>query len=168
MTEELKDASKLPLNQILDQNNFRLLISGVLETRKALDDGRSFTYEEVKFPYNGKVLYVLARHVSLEDIFSNGKGSCKTCYGKGHYFTNVSKKLYPNPGEFLLEQDSLPKDLTPEEQAKWVATEKAKTTWRVLNVCDCAVRASYKKNPRLLANDKSNVWLVLDYEIKDQ
>jgi hypothetical protein len=165
MTEEKKN---LPLNQVMDENNFKLLISEVLKTQEALSDGRSFMYKEVKFPYGGKVYYVLGRHISLDDIYKNGQSNCKICNGKGYYFANLSKKQYPDPKNFLLEQDALPKDLSPEEQAKWQNEENAKATWRVLNMCNCAIRTSYKKDPRLLANDYKNVWLVLDYEVKDE
>lgn len=164
MTEEKK---VLPLDKVLDENNFKMLVHEVIQTREALPDGRSFTYKEVKFPHNGKVIYVMGRHVPLENIFVQGKSSCNICSGKGYYFTNLSKKQFPDPSDFLVQEDALPKDLTPIEQEKWKKDEESKTTWRVLTVCMCAVKSAHKKNEYLLSNEKHNIWMTLDYEIKD-
>jgi hypothetical protein len=165
MIEEKKN---LPLDQVVDANNFKLLLHEVIKTREAVADGRSFVYKEVKYPYNGKVIYVMCRHIPLEEVFKNGKGSCNICSGKGHYFTSISKKQFPDPSGFLMQEDVLPKDLTPIEQEKWKKEEEAKTTWRILNVCMCAVKAAHKKDPRLLSNANNNIWMILDYEIKDE
>jgi acyl-CoA thioesterase len=164
MTEEKK---ALPLDQVVDPNNFKMLLHEVVKTREPVADGRSFTYKEVKYPYNGKVIYVMGRHVSLEDVFKHGKASCKICSGKGYYFMNITKKRFPDPSEFLMQEEELPKDLSPEQQEKWRKDEEAKTTWRILAVCLCAVKAAHKKDSRLLSNENHNIWMILDYEIKD-
>jgi hypothetical protein len=164
MTEDKK---VLPLDQVLDNNNFMLLVHEVIKTREALPDGRSFSYKEVKFPFNGKVIYVMGRHVPLESVYSHGKSNCKTCSGKGYYFTNLSKKQFPDPSAFLVQEDALPKDLTPIEQEKWKKEEEAKPTWRVLTICMCAVKDAHRKNAHLLSNENHNIWMTLDYEIKD-
>ena len=116
MTEEKKN---LPLDQVVDPNNFRMLLQQVIQTREGVADGRSFTYKEVKFPYNGKVICVMGRHVPLEEVFKCGKSCCNVCHGKGYYFQEISKKQLPDPSEYLVQEDALPKDLTPIEQEKW-------------------------------------------------
>lgn len=156
-----------PLDQVLDQFNFKKLLYEVINTREAVGDGRSFTYKEVKYAVKDKVFHVTGRHFPLEEVLKNGNNNCNVCNSKGYYFSDIPKKKYPDPGEFLVQEDMLPKDLTPIEQQKWEEREKNKTTWTVMNICSCAVKRTHKKNVRVLSNANHNIWMTLDYEIKD-
>lgn len=163
----LCDTDQPTLEKVFDQFNFRKLLYEVIKTRKSIGDGRSFTYSEVKYPLNGKVYYVLGRHFPLEEVLKNGNNNCNVCYGKAYYFSEILKKKYSDPSEFLVQEDLLPKDLTPIEQQKWEEKEKSKTTWTVMNICSCAVKKTHKKNPKVLSNAQHNIWIILNYEIKD-
>jgi len=162
------EANSLPLDKVLDQYNFKMLIHEVIKTRTPLEDGRSFSYNEVKYPYkDGKTIYVLGRHFPLDEVLKNGNGSCKVCsYGKGYYYSQVAKAKLPSPHEHLIQEDLLPKDLSPEEQQRWREQEKTKTMWTIMNICDCAVKATHRKNPKVLSNLYHNIWVILDYEIR--
>lgn len=158
---------QLPLDKVLDQFNFKKLLYEVIKTREAVGDGRSFTYKEVKYAAKGRVFYVTGRHFPLEEVLKNGNNNCNVCYSKGYYFSEISKKVVTDPSEYLVQEDMLPKDLTPIEQQKWEEDEKKKPTWTVMNICSCAMKKTHKKNPRVLSNAHHNIWMTLDYEIKD-
>jgi hypothetical protein len=158
---------QLPLDKVLDPFNFKKLLYEVIKTREPIGDGRSFSYKEIKYPHKDKVFYVTGRHFPLEEVLKNGNSSCNVCYSKGYYFSEIAKKKFPDPSEFLVQEDLLPKDLTPIEQQKWEEREKNKTTWVIMTICGCAVKRTHKKNPKVLSNAQHNIWMTLDYEIKD-
>lgn len=158
---------QLPLDKVLDPIDFKKLLYEVIKTREPVGDGRSFTYKEIKYRAKGKVFYVTGRHFPLEEVFKNGNNNCNVCYSKGYYLSEISKDLVTDPSEYLMQEESLPKDLTPIEQQKWEEKEKNKSTWIFMNICSCAMKKTHNKNPRVLSNANHNIWMVLDYEIKD-
>jgi hypothetical protein len=159
---------QLPLDKVVDESSFHIIMSEVINTRTPLEDGRSFSYKEVKHKYKDKTIYVMARHFPLDEVLKNGSGSCNICFGKAYYFSQISKRKFPDPRDFLVQEDKLPKDLTPIAQKKWEEDEKNKSTWTIMNICSCAVKNTHKRNPKVLSNSTHNIWMVLDYEIKDE
>jgi hypothetical protein len=165
MSEIPVQSEKLSLDKILDQTNFRLAVNAVINTRTPLEDGRSFSYKEVKYPYKDKTILIMGRHFPVDEVLKNGNSSCKMCYGKGYYYSEVSKKKLKDPGDFLVQENMLPKDLTPIEQKKWEEFEKNRANWTIMNICLCAVKATHKRNKFLLSNAQHNIWMTLDYDI---
>lgn len=161
---EVKEMQK-PLDLILDRNTFNVLIRKIAETRKDTGDGRTFTYSEVSHSWGDKLVKVQAKHFPLDIVLKNGNSSCNDCYGKGYNFINIPKSQYPDPRAFLLDENTLPKDLTPEEQKKWREEQKNISTWRIMKICDCAVKRTHNKYPGVLSNAYHNIWMTLDYEI---
>jgi len=156
-----------PLDKVLDPYNFKMLIHELIKARTPLEDGRSFSYKEVSHPYkDGKTIYVMGRHFPLDEVLKNGNGSCKDCYGRGYYYSEVPKIKLPNPSDFLIQESLLPKDLSDAEQEKWVKEEKTRPNWTIMNICSCAVKKTHKKNPKVLSNAQHNIWVMLDYEIR--
>lgn len=161
-------AKQKPLDLVVDRGTFNLIIRKVTETRKDVGDGRTYTYSEVTHGMGDKEIKVLGRHFSLDIVLGNRNNSCKNCYRKGYQFANIPKSKYPNPNPFLIDSDTLPKDLSDEEQQRWVKEQEKVSTWRVMNICRCAIKRTKAKHPEVLTNELNNIWMTLDYEIVDK
>lgn len=154
-----------PLDLVVDNYNFNLIIRKVVDTRKDVGDGRTFEYSEITHETGDNQIKVLGRHYPLENVLKMANSSCKLCWSKGYNFVKILKSKYPNPNLFLIDEASLPKDLTEEEQKRWREEEQNKPYWRIMQICGCAVKRAHKKNPALLSNSEHNIWMTLDYEI---
>lgn len=156
-----------PLDLIINKPLFNLITKKVMDTQKDSGDGRTFTYTEIVESYEkDQQIRVLGRHFSLDKVFCNARGNCNTCNGKGYSFINIPKAKYPNPNPYLIDEETLPKDLSPEEQKRWTEEQKDVKTWRVLQPCMCAVKRTHAKHPEVLSNALHNIWLTLDYVIE--
>jgi hypothetical protein len=157
-----------PLDLVVDKSTFNLIIREVTKNRKEIGDGRTFTYSEIVFPWKEKQIRITPCHFPLDKVLKNANGNCNDCYGKGYYFSLISKQQYPDPSAFLVDEETLPKDKSDEEQKKWRESQKDVTTWRVMQICLCAVKKTHKKYPGVLSNAYHNIWMTLDYEIEDK
>lgn len=166
MTEE--KMQQKPLDLVVDKSTFNLIIREVVKTRKDIGDGRTFTYSEVIFPWGDKQIRIMPRHFPLDNVLRNANSSCNQCYGKGYQFCLIPKHQYPDPSAFLVDEETLPKDKTDEEQKRWREAQKNVTTWRIMQICLCAVKKTHKKNPGVLSNAHHNIWMTLNYEIEEK
>lgn len=166
MTEQAM--KQKPLDLVVGQATFNYIIRKVMDTRKDVGDGRTFTYSEIAYDWGDKQIKVLGRHFPLDNVLKNANSSCKDCYGRGYQFVLIPKSKYPNPNPFLIDEQTLPKDLSEEEQRRWQEEQKNVTTWRVMNICRCAVRRTKSRHPDTLTNELNNIWMTLDYEIVDK
>lgn len=156
-----------PLDLVVDPKAFNLIADKVVATRKYLSDGRTCTYDEVQYKWGDKHIKVQGRHFPIESVFSCANRKCSACYGKGYQFSEVSKKKFPDPSMFILAEEDCPKDGSAIERKVWEEDQKKKTTWRVLQVCGCAVKGTNRRHPEALSNQLHNVWMTLDYQIED-
>lgn len=159
---------KKPLDLVVDRHNFNLIIKKVAGVRKDTGDGRTFTYSEITHNWGNKKIKVLGRHFPLEEVLKNANSKCNFCFGQGYRFVNIPKFNYPDPSPFLVDEETLPKDLSDEEQRKWKEAQKNISTWRIMQICNCAVKKTHKKNPHVLSNTHHNIWMTLDYEITEK
>lgn len=159
---------KKPLKEVLDNVTFNAILADVTKTRKDHGDGRTFTYEEVTREWEDKSLKVMGRHFPLDKVFINASGSCNVCNGKGYYYNHISKLKYPDPSEFLLDIDYLPKSKSDEDQKKWQEEQSKISTWKVLCICPEAARKTIRKNPHVCTNQLRNIWITVDYEFIDK
>lgn len=131
-------------------------------------------YPEITRMMGTQKYTIKAKEYDLDSVMKNASGSCKMCaYGKGYYVSYIAKAKYSNPSGFMTFKPEMevPEGL-PEEQKK-MFLEMAKKryeespTWKVLNVCNCAIKNTLKKNRDVVANSQGNIFIKLDYDVEE-
>ena len=156
-----------PLDLVVGPETFKNIGDKVVATRKYLKDGRTCTYEEIDYKWGDKRIKVMARHYPIEDVFKYANRKCSICWGKGYQWAEISKRKFPDPTPFLVDEADLPADATAIEKKVWEKEQKNKTTWRIQQVCSCAVKGTNRRHPEVLSNGTHTVWMTLDYQIED-
>lgn len=156
---------KKPLHEIVDDNNFKIITSRILKSRK-MGDNDTVTYEVFDQLVGDKIYTITPEHVPMDYLYRYAKSKC-SCNGKGYYVTNIMKNKLQNAGDFVLLADRPINEMTDEQKKLYIEAEKKKTMWRVMLPCKCALTGAMKKEPDILANQTGNVVIRINYEVKD-
>lgn len=161
-------AEKKVLTEVLPSAILNNVITELYEKRSP--EG----YPEITRMIGTQKYTIKAKEYDLDSVMKNASSSCKMCsYGKGYYVSHIAKVKYPNPAGFMTFKPEMevPEGL-PEEQKK-MFLEMAKKryeespTWKVLNVCNCAIKNTLKKNRDVVSNTQGNIFIMLDYEVTE-
>jgi hypothetical protein len=152
------------------RSSSELVISKILEARKVRDDGSRLTdpdgvdFDEIEYGIVGAKLFIHPRHVTVDEVSSHARSSCKDCNGKGYSIINIAKAILNNPSQYtILSQRSL-EGLDEEQSKQIIEEEKQRSTWRVLLPCYCALRRAREKIPNFFANKDGSITFAVDWE----
>jgi hypothetical protein len=166
MTESQVFEIKKHLVELVGGLTYNNIINKLLNSRKVDKDGNK-TFGEVEHDIDSGKLKITAKPIDITEITKNGKGSCRRCsFGKGFYVINIPKSKLKDPrGHMVLDTDP-PEYFNEEQKKEWSAKKAKETTWKIVKVCDCAIKESIKKHPNLVADSNGAVFIETDYTLE--
>jgi len=166
--EKSNTEEKKPLIEVIPKALLNNVLSELYEKRSP--DG----YPELTRIVDTQKYTIRATEYDLNKVMSNAKKSCKSCsYGKGYYVSYISKAKYPDPSGFMTFKPEMevPEGLPDDQKKMFLEIAKKRyadsPNWKVLNVCNCAVNNTLKKNKNVVSNIQGNIFIMLDYEVTE-
>lgn len=161
--------SKKPLKELIDNFTYTQVFH---EMMKGMASEAPFDFPVLKRKVGDKEITITGSHVDMEDVYACGSSSCKTCYGKGYYVSNIEKTRYPDPSAFMVLkpnfEEGIPEDLSEEQKKLWKEKRKKEYEdskfWRIYNICPCAKDRFIRKNPDVAVNQLGSIFVRFDYE----
>lgn len=141
------------------------------EAVKNMSDKAPFSIEPFEFEADKKSYMITPTRVDHEEVIKKANSSCKDCYGKGYFVSNILKTKLPDPSIYLeiKPEHSMPETLSEEQQKIWMEREEKlyneSKTWRIMNICPCAIKRYVKNKPNIMYNDTQTLFIDFDYDL---
>lgn len=163
-------ADQKTTKKLSDFFHSRVISQIFTEAAKHMSSEPPFEIENFEYSVGDKKYLIKPERIDHEDIIKKGNSSCKRCIGKGYYISHLAKAQYPDPSNFMVikPEHSMPDGLSEEQQKMWMEREQKifdqSQTWRIMNICDCAIKRMSKSNPNMLNNQAHTLFIEFDFE----
>lgn len=140
------------------------------EAVKQMSGEAPFYIENFEYKSGDKTYLIKPERVDHDELIKKGRSSCRTCFGKGYFVSNLLRSKYPDPSSFLeiKPEHTMPENLSEEQKKIWMEREKKQydecPTWRIMNICSCALKSFAKSNPNVMYNQAHTLFIDFDYE----